>query len=139
MAGLDEVLELGTCTFRPRNRTGLIVNGMDTPSNLRCGSSSLPVEPSKEVHWHLGTLAAIPDHANHSDTLESRYWQEAGELATKQVSSAYCRMLTLRDELENWYPRSILVVMVSTREFITVLKMTLIEGHPDTPPSVRKS
>ena len=100
MAGLEEVLELGTCTFIPRNLIGLIVNGMDTPSNLRCGSSSLPVEPCKEMHWHLGTLAAIPDHANHSDTLESRYWQEVGELATKQVSYAYYRMLPLRDELE---------------------------------------
>ena len=82
------------------------------------------------MHWHLGTLAAIPDHANHSDTLESRCWQEAGELSTKQVSSAYCRMLTLRNELENWYPRSILVVMVSTSEFITVLKMTTDRGSP---------
>ena len=44
------------------------------------------------------------------------------------MSSAYWRMLTLQREPENWYPRSILIEMVSTSVFITVLKMTTDRG-----------
>ena len=44
------------------------------------------------------------------------------------MSSAYWRMLTLLREPENWYPRSILIEMVSTSVFITVLKMTTDRG-----------
>ena len=76
----------------------------------------------------LGTLATIPVHSNQSATVDRRYWQEAGELATRHVSSAYWRMLTLLREPENWYPRSILIEMVSTSVFITVLKMTTDRG-----------
>ena len=63
-------------------------------------------------------------HSYQSTTVDRRYWQEAEELATRHVSSAYWRMLTLLREPENWYPRSILIEMVSTSVFITVLKMT---------------
>ena len=44
------------------------------------------------------------------------------------MSSAYWRMLTLLREPENWYPRSILIEMVSTSVFITGLKMTTDRG-----------
>ena len=93
------------------------------------------MEPSNEIHWHLGTFADIPVQSSQSPTFDNKYWQEAGELATRQVSSAYCMILTRWREPENWYPRSTLMEMVSTRVFITVLKMTTRLG---TPPSAER-
>ena len=58
--------------FLSRKQTGLVVNGMSALSSSWCGSCSLPIEPRSEMHWHLGTLALIPDHCNQSETLASR-------------------------------------------------------------------
>ena len=95
MVSLDEAVVERTWIFRPKKRTGSSVNGMGTPLRWSGGSLSSPVEACKDIHCQLGTLAAIPDHRSESDTRNSRYWQAAGELATRHVIrilANYCEM-----------------------------------------------
>ena len=44
---------------------------------------------------HLGTLACIPDQDSQDSVTPRRCWQEAGPSPMSEVSSAYCKRLTL--------------------------------------------
>ena len=58
------------------------------------------VQKKKSPGASLERESRVADQVSQLETLESKNWQEAGGLATSNVSSTYCRMLTLRNELE---------------------------------------
>ena len=103
--------------------------GIFCPLTERQGSTSFPTDALSARLRHFVALALIPDQQSHCSTMYSSCWQADGELATRHVSSAYCRRF--RDRLlVKWYPRSSLVLTVSTMVLMTVLNITTDRGSP---------
>ena len=71
-------------------------SGVGFLCNSRCSyfAEGFAVIACRAMDWHFGTFALLSAQCSQSDTLESRNWHDAGESATRQVSSAYCRMFT---------------------------------------------
>ena len=106
VCNFSQMLSIAWCTSlgiqmgRPRNlMVGLAMKGSFWPERVSLGSTYLLVDPRKDTAWHLGTLASILAHPNHWSVVFSNLWQAAGQLATRQMSSAYCKEVIQYAEL----------------------------------------
>ena len=126
--GTLEWMEMGV----PRKRNvDVPMKGMGRPERESLGSYVPPVEDRMAMVTHLGTLALMPDQSSHESVAFNRVRQDDGPSAIREVSSAYWSRLVLRGAQAREYPRSgWFLMMVSTRVFITVLKMTTERGSP---------
>ena len=107
------------------------MKGMGRPERVSLGSYALPVEDWMAMVMHLGTLALMPDHSSQESVASNKVWQEDGPSVIREVPSAYWSRLVLRGAQAKEYPRpGWFLVMVSTRVFITLLKITMERGSP---------
>ena len=113
------------------------MKGMVSPWSVSEGSYPFPVEAWKARLAHLGILAFSPAHWSHCCVFSRSAWQDAGPSPMRQVSSAYWRWLQVCKDLVKVYPMFLCSDRVSTKVFMTVLKIDTDKGSPWKTPMPR--